>query len=99
MDSRGSPFEKAKIKKQHKTTKSPSSPIDNTKYNTGTWTRTEHEQFVKGLEEVGKNWKEIAESYVKTRKRTQIASHAQKWFLKLAQIKKGEKVDEDDLYL
>ncbi|EFC46587.1 predicted protein [Naegleria gruberi] len=86
----------SKIQKpKHATQKKRSSSSSSTdeeegkKFNTGTWTRSEHEQFLKGLEEVGKNWKLISENYVQTRKRTQIASHAQKWFLKLAEMKKG----------
>ncbi|KAG2378081.1 hypothetical protein C9374_008703 [Naegleria lovaniensis] len=71
---------------------------DKKKFNTGTWSKYEHDMFLKGLDEVGKNWKIISESYVTTRKRTQIASHAQKYFLKVAQLKKGENLSPDDLY-
>ncbi|KAF0984181.1 hypothetical protein FDP41_007358 [Naegleria fowleri] len=49
--------------------------------NDGSWTEKEHEDFVRGLNECGKGkWREIAEKYVKTRTRTQVASHAQKYF-------------------
>ncbi|KAG2382739.1 hypothetical protein C9374_005319 [Naegleria lovaniensis] len=49
--------------------------------NDGSWTEKEHEDFVRGLNECGKGkWREIAEKFVKTRTRTQVASHAQKYF-------------------
>ncbi|KAJ7950721.1 Transcription factor DIVARICATA like [Quillaja saponaria] len=48
------------------------------------WTRKEHELFLEGLAKYGKgDWKSIARSVVKTRTSTQVASHAQKYFLKL----------------
>ncbi|KAG2392864.1 hypothetical protein C9374_009441 [Naegleria lovaniensis] len=50
--------------------------------NEGPWTEEEHEQFLKGYRECGKNWSKIADLYVPSRRRTQIASHAQKWFRK-----------------
>ncbi|KAF0980859.1 hypothetical protein FDP41_012647 [Naegleria fowleri] len=50
--------------------------------NEGPWTEEEHEQFLKGFEACGKNWSKIADLYVPSRRRTQIASHAQKWFRK-----------------
>ena len=45
----------------------------------GWWTEEEHQRFLEGLEACGNNWKLIAEKYVKTRSRTQVASHGQKW--------------------
>ncbi|KAF0983623.1 hypothetical protein FDP41_010688 [Naegleria fowleri] len=48
-------------------------------HNKGWWTEDEHERFLQGLKECGNNWKLIAEKYVKSRSRTQVASHGQKW--------------------
>jgi SHAQKYF class myb-like DNA-binding protein len=49
--------------------------------NDGSWSETEHNAFLLGLKECGKGkWRDIAEKYVKTRTRTQVASHAQKYF-------------------
>jgi len=45
----------------------------------GWWTEEEHQRFLQGMEACGNNWKLIAEKYVKTRSRTQVASHGQKW--------------------
>ncbi|KAL9642628.1 hypothetical protein ABK040_009707 [Willaertia magna] len=45
----------------------------------GSWTDEEHEQFLKGYELYGNNWSKIADLFVITRQRTQVASHAQKW--------------------
>jgi SHAQKYF class myb-like DNA-binding protein len=44
----------------------------------GPWSDTEHEDFLIGLQECGSGqWRMIADKYVKTRTRTQVASHAQ----------------------
>ncbi|KAJ8449174.1 hypothetical protein Cgig2_027176 [Carnegiea gigantea] len=49
------------------------------------WTKKEHQLFLVGLEKLGKGeWKAIAENYVRTGTSTQVASHAQKYFLRLA---------------
>ena len=48
--------------------------------NTGRWTKTEHELFLQGLREFGKDWKQIG-SLIKTRTVVQIRTHAQKYFL------------------
>lgn len=48
--------------------------------NDGAWTDKEHADFMRGLNECGKGrWREIAEYYVLTRTRTQVASHARKY--------------------
>ncbi|CAM9418549.1 unnamed protein product, partial [Sphacelaria rigidula] len=47
----------------------------------GRWTKEEHENFLKGVEEHGRDWKAIGE-YVTTRTVVQIRTHAQKYFLK-----------------
>ncbi|KAL3835140.1 hypothetical protein ACJIZ3_009876 [Penstemon smallii] len=47
------------------------------------WTEDEHKLFLIGLQEVGKgDWRGISRNYVKTRTPTQVASHAQKYFLR-----------------
>ncbi|RDX98905.1 putative transcription factor, partial [Mucuna pruriens] len=48
------------------------------------WTEKEHRDFLCGLKYLGKgNWKEISRNYVKTKTPTQVASHAQKYFLRM----------------
>ena len=43
--------------------------------NHGTWSKEEHELFIIGLKEVGRNWELIANGYIKSRVRSQVASH------------------------
>ncbi|XP_052172084.1 transcription factor MYBS3 [Diospyros lotus] len=48
------------------------------------WTEEEHRRFLIGLQKVGKgDWRGISRNFVKTRTPTQVASHAQKYFLRL----------------
>ncbi|KAL3838173.1 hypothetical protein ACJIZ3_022764 [Penstemon smallii] len=47
------------------------------------WTQDEHRLFIKGLETYGKgDWRSISRNLIKTRTPTQVASHAQKYFLR-----------------
>ncbi|XP_061360801.1 transcription factor MYB1R1 [Gastrolobium bilobum] len=47
------------------------------------WTEEEHKLFLLGLHKVGKgDWRGISRNFVKTRTPTQVASHAQKYFLR-----------------
>ncbi|KAJ8773759.1 hypothetical protein K2173_006409 [Erythroxylum novogranatense] len=47
------------------------------------WTQEEHRLFLLGLQKVGKgDWRGISRNFVKTRTPTQVASHAQKYFLR-----------------
>ncbi|KAF6149966.1 hypothetical protein GIB67_008687 [Kingdonia uniflora] len=49
------------------------------------WTEDEHRTFLAGLENLGKgDWRGISRRYVTTRTPTQVASHAQKYFLRQA---------------
>ena len=51
------------------------------------WSEEEHKLFLLGLEKVGKgNWKGISKNFVKTRTSTQVASHAQKYFLRRSNL-------------
>jgi len=49
------------------------------------WSAQEHKLFLQGLETHGRgSWKKIHKNFVKTRTCSQVASHAQKHFLRLA---------------
>ncbi|KAL4294743.1 hypothetical protein AHAS_Ahas18G0258600 [Arachis hypogaea] len=51
------------------------------------WTEEEHKLFLVGLQKVRKgDWRGISRNYVKTRTPTQVASHAQKYFLRRSNL-------------
>ncbi|ONK80701.1 uncharacterized protein A4U43_C01F20800 [Asparagus officinalis] len=51
------------------------------------WTEEEHGKFLAGLKMLGKgDWRGISRNYVTTRTPTQVASHAQKYFLRQSNL-------------
>ncbi|KAK8946246.1 hypothetical protein KSP40_PGU010319 [Platanthera guangdongensis] len=56
------------------------------------WTEEEHRTFLAGLEKLGKgDWRGISRNFVMTRTPTQVASHAQKYFLRQNNLNKKKR--------
>ncbi|KAK4371268.1 hypothetical protein RND71_010743 [Anisodus tanguticus] len=56
------------------------------------WTEDEHRLFLLGLEKYGKgDWRSISRNFVLTRTPTQVASHAQKYFIRLNSTNKDRR--------
>ncbi|XP_058087637.1 transcription factor SRM1-like [Magnolia sinica] len=56
------------------------------------WTEDEHKLFLIGLQKFGRgDWRSISRNAVVSRTPTQVASHAQKYFLRINSIKKEKK--------
>ncbi|XP_076916936.1 transcription factor DIVARICATA-like [Bidens hawaiensis] len=58
-------------------------PIEQERKKGVPWTEEEHKLFLLGLKKYGKgDWRNISRNYVVTRTPTQVASHAQKYFIR-----------------
>ncbi|XP_047957559.1 transcription factor SRM1-like [Salvia hispanica] len=56
------------------------------------WTEDEHRLFLLGLDKYGKgDWRSISRNFVVTRTPTQVASHAQKYFIRLNSMNKDRR--------
>ncbi|KAF9623995.1 hypothetical protein IFM89_007693 [Coptis chinensis] len=56
------------------------------------WTEDEHRLFLLGLEKYGKgDWRSISRNFVVSRTPTQVASHAQKYFIRLNSMNKDRR--------
>ncbi|KAF5729827.1 syringolide-induced protein 1-3-1B [Tripterygium wilfordii] len=56
------------------------------------WTEDEHRMFLLGLQKLGKgDWRGIARSYVMSRTPTQVASHAQKYFIRQTNVSRRKR--------
>ncbi|XP_024385378.1 uncharacterized protein [Physcomitrium patens] len=56
------------------------------------WTEDEHRLFLLGLQKLGKgDWRGISRNYVHTRTPTQVASHAQKYFIRQSNLNKRKR--------
>ncbi|XP_076942626.1 transcription factor MYBS3-like [Bidens hawaiensis] len=56
------------------------------------WTEEEHRMFLLGLQKLGKgDWRGISRNYVMIRTPTQVASHAQKYFLRQTNVSRRKR--------
>ncbi|KZV44403.1 hypothetical protein F511_24600 [Dorcoceras hygrometricum] len=56
------------------------------------WTEEEHRKFLQGLQKLGKgDWRGISRNYVPSRTPTQVASHAQKYFIRQSNTARRKK--------
>ncbi|GAB4858074.1 Transcription factor kua1 [Ancistrocladus abbreviatus] len=56
------------------------------------WTEEEHRMFLVGLQKLGKgDWRGIARNYVISRTPTQVASHAQKYFIRQSNVSRRKR--------
>ncbi|XP_021767989.1 transcription factor MYBS3-like [Chenopodium quinoa] len=56
------------------------------------WTEEEHRMFLLGLQKLGKgDWRGISRSYVISRTPTQVASHAQKYFIRQCNVSRRKR--------
>lgn len=56
------------------------------------WTEEEHRMFLLGLDKYGKgDWRSISRNFVISRTPTQVASHAQKYFIRLSSMNKDRR--------
>eukprot|EP00884_Botryococcus_braunii_P021710 jgi/Botrbrau1/8222/Bobra.0392s0018.1 len=82
----------AGVQKYTKQQKSPGSPPANVPRKGVAWTDEEHAQFLKGLKHYGRGkWREISRDFCPTRNATQVASHAQKYHIRLEKGTSGKR--------
>ncbi|XP_076943322.1 transcription factor MYBS3-like [Bidens hawaiensis] len=56
------------------------------------WTEEEHRMFLLGLQKLGKgDWRGISRNFVMTRTPTQVASHAQKYFIRQTNVSRRKR--------
>ena len=76
-----------------KSTKAPAAKTSDQERRKGIpWTEEEHRLFLLGLTKFGKgDWRSISRNFVVSRTPTQVASHAQKYFIRLNSMNKKDK--------